>query len=883
MNRSTPPILAVLLLAVAPALMAAQAQDSAVAPHESAPVVRAVRAPGSIVLDGSLAEPAWNAAPPAREFTQLDPSEGQPASEATEVRVLYDDEALYIGARMYDSGPVSSRLGRRDAYLAGVDWLTVTLDSYHDHSTAFRFQVNPAGVRGDQALSSDYFGDASWDPVWEAKTSVDSAGWTAELRIPFSQLRFSREQAQRWGIQVSRTISRRQELAVLSFTPKRERGGIARYGHLEGIEGIRTARRLELLPYTVARAEYRDARPGDPFRDGSDLFGGAGADLKYRISSNLTLDATVNPDFGQVELDPAQINLSAFELYFQERRPFFVEGASIFNFGGGGDFVCFGCPQVFYSRRIGGPPQGVPEWRLYGSGYGAAFVDYPESSTILGAAKLTGRTAGGWSLGILEAVTAREQAVYVDTAGVRRQAAVEPLTSYFVGRLRKDARQGQTTVGGMLTAVNRDLDGEAMRAGLRASAYVGGLDFKHEWGRRSWSLTGAVTASHVTGDSTAILAAQRAPARYFQRPDADHLEVDPRARRLGGYAATLALGKQAGTHWMGRVSASATSPGYEINDLGFQFSVDRVEANGHVSYVENRPGRVLRSWNVNGGSGGSWNFGGDRLGTSVFVGGYGQLTSYWSGGLNLSHSFGGLDDRLTRGGPLARSVAGDFVSAFFSSDFRKPVTLSGNASYSRNDAGGWRWSVGQSVGFKSSPRWTLNLGPSFSRSRTAAQYLTRLEDAGAVSTFGHRYVFAPLEQTTVGLSTRLNYTFSPQITLEAYAQPYIASGDYGVPVALRAPRTFDFVPLDSAATVQIGDRDFNFLSLRGSAVFRWEWRRGSTLYAVWQQQRADFPTAYSHPDFPRLGRLDLARDADRLFGLRPANTFMLKVNYWLNP
>lgn len=429
-----------------PRIGMAQASGGEAGGHAAAPVARALRVTEPITVDGRLEEAAWAAAPVLTEFTQLEPRESAPVSERTEVCILFSGDALYMGAKLYDREAVSRRLARRDAPLIDSDWFAIALDSYHDHLTAFRFAINPAGVRRDEVLSGGGGGqgrrggrgegDDSWDPVWEGNAVVTDSGWVAEMRIPFSQLRFSRADVQTWGVQIERRISRRQEHAVFAFTSRRERSGVARYGHLTGIEGIRASRRLEVLPYAVAQAQYRHIASNtavdfpDPYRTGSDYGAGAGLDVKYRVSPNFTLDATVNPDFGQVEVDPAEVNLTAFETRFQEKRPFFVEGAEIFRFGGGGGGgdggggEGGGTPQLLYSRRIGRAPQGsVPQEAVYASA--------PTASTILGAAKLTGRTAGGWSVGLLNAVTAREDAPYVDALGFQRRAVVEPFSNYF--------------------------------------------------------------------------------------------------------------------------------------------------------------------------------------------------------------------------------------------------------------------------------------------------------------------------------------------------------------------------------------------------------------------------------------------------------------------
>ena len=429
-----------------------------------APGALAVRISTGIEIDGRLDEIAWSEAPPITGFTQNDPFESQPVSEPTEVRFLYDDNALYIGGRLYDSGPVTTRLARRDAIVADSDFLIVVIDSYHDHQTAYHFATNPSGMKRDIAVSGAGRayggfgrggGGSAWDPVWDVATSITDEGWFVEMRIPFSQLRFSPEDTQIWGVQIERAINRKKERAVFSFTPKLEATGIARYGHLTGIRGVGAGRKLELLPYVGMRAEYVDQAPssqvafGNPFRSGSDYFGRAGLDLKYRLGSNLTLDATVNPDFGQVEVDPAVINLTAFETRFAERRPFFIEGAEIFQFARGGPGGTTGrSPQVMYSRRIGRRPQG----RVSSS---AVFSDAPTATTILGAAKITGKVWSNWSVGLLEAFTGREYAPYVDDLSIPGESLVEPPTNYLGGRLRRDLRSGQTQIGMMATAVNR--------------------------------------------------------------------------------------------------------------------------------------------------------------------------------------------------------------------------------------------------------------------------------------------------------------------------------------------------------------------------------------------------------------------------------------------
>ncbi|HSA56263.1 MAG TPA: DUF5916 domain-containing protein [Gemmatimonadaceae bacterium] len=832
----------------------AQENPTATAHDRPVPVSRAVRTDAAIRLDGRLDEPAWSAAPLTDAFTQIDPDEGEPASERTEVRVLYDDEHLYVGVRLHDRGRITGRLGRRDMDFGDSDWFGVMIDSYHDHRTAFGFDVNPAGVRHDEIKTIDV-DDYSWDPVWDVATTVDSGGWTAEYRIPFSQLRFSSAREQTWGVQFERIIGRRREYSVSTYIPKSVRGGVPMYGHLVGVEGVRAGKRLEMLPYTVRRASFVDHGP-NPFREKPEHATSAGLDLLYRLSSNLTLNAAFNPDFGQVEVDPAVVNLGVYETFFDEKRPFFIEGSEIFGFGADGTSG----GQIFYSRRIGRSPSLRPP-----SGLG----DAPDATTILGAAKLSGK-AGGWSLGILEAVTAEETARYLTPGGTTGRFSVEPLANYFVGRARREWRGGQTFFGGIVTSVHRDLATPEQRALLHDAAYAGGVDFRHEFAGRSWAVSGDMEVSRVEGSSTAMVATQTRSNHFFQRPDAGHLELDSAATALTGYSANLRLAKQGGEHWRGFIGSAVTSPQYEVNDLGFAVRTDRRDFAAGVTYLQNRPGPVWRRWNVNANGRMERNTDWQPILNFVSVNVFGQTLGYWGLSASAQRFFSAYDDRLTRGGPLALRPSWWQGNVSLSSDGRKPVTGSVFLSGQDFAFGGWAWTAGLDVGIKTSTRWNLTTGPTVSRSFTPAQFVESVADPSYAPTFGRRYVFAPLEQTSVGLETRLNLTFSPALSLETYLQPLLSSADYGDATQLVAPKSYEFSPYAG----QVPDLDFNLRSLRGNAVLRWEWREGSTVYFAWQQSRSDLAA---------VGDFDFGRDRRALFGTRPDNIFLVKANFWMNP
>ena len=904
-----------LLLLSAPALCAQEADRTALAangellPHSEAPVVGAVRASSIIQVNGMPDEAAWAAATPMTVFTQIDPFEGEPVSQPTDVRFLFDDDALYVGGRFYDSGPIMTRLARRDAGVSDSDQFTVSIDSYHDHQTSYRFTTNPSGLKRDQIAASsgrgDGGGDSSWDPVWDVASTITDEGWFTEMRIPFSQLRFSPEDEMLWGIQVERTIRRVEERAVFSFTPKLERGGVARYGHLTGISGIGAGQKLEVLPYVGMSAEYIFQEPnsqvafGNPYRSGSDYFSRAGVDLKYRLGSNLTLDATANPDFGQVEVDPAVINLTAFETRFEERRPFFVEGAEIFRYGRGGPTGSTGrAPQVLYSRRVGRRPQGSVS-------SDAVFSDAPVSTTILGAAKVTGRVGEGLSVGLINAVTGREYAPYVDAAGVDGRSVLEPTTNYLAGRLRRDTRNGETQLGVIATAVNRDIQDPGLADRVRSSAYVAGADLVHEFNDRGWKVSSAFATSYIRGNDATLVRAQRSSARYLQRPDATHLGVDSAATSMGGFYHMAEINKQAGS-FTGRIGTAYLGPGYEVNDLGFQTETERFILDTHFQWNQPRPGRHLRNWTLMGGPDNKWNTAGEWIFSDVNLQFRWQWLNYWSGSVRYAVRPATGDDRLTRGGPMARQPGSGLWSAQLTSDSRKAFGVRTNYSGSSDSGGSWRHSGSINFTYRSGENLELRLGPSVTRSFTQAQYVSSRSDPLATSTFGRRYIFAPIDQTTLSLETRLNVTFSPTLTLQVYAQPLISSGDYGDLAEFREPGTYRFAEYGedigssvrqddgnylidpdgagAASAFTVSDRSFNFRSLLGNAVLRWEWSPGSTLFLVWQQSRSDRLRASDFDETGALdvGTFDLDYDTRELFGLRADNIFLIKMNYWLN-
>lgn len=864
----------------------------------AAPSVKAGALTGRITLDGKLDEVDWQRAQPASGFRQMDPQEGQPATQQTEVRVLFDAEAIYIGARMFDSlGPkgVQSRLSRRDNVEG--DNLQLIFDTFHDHAGRTMFTIGPSGSRMDAGQASP-FADPSWDPVWDLATSIDSLGWVAELKIPLSQLRFKAGENQTWGMQAWRFVERLNEVSMWSWWGKTESGGPARFGHVEGLNLSERKFGVELLPYLVTRADnIKPAQPGTPFRDAREYALRAGADVKALLTSTLTLDATINPDFGQVEVDPAVVNLSAFETFFSEKRPFFIEGSGLFGFGG---FSCYFCSNVssldmFYSRRIGRRPQGFVSGN-------PQYVQVPENSTILGAAKITGRTSNGLQIGLLNAVTSSESAQAIMPGGSPFQREVEPLTNYFVGRVKRTYNSGNSTVGAIVTSVMRGFDNDELRTLLPAHAEGAGSDFQFFWKQRVYQLMGNFALSQVTGDSAAILRLQRSSARYLARPDREHGgnglftdKYDPSLTQMRGAGGYMRFAKNAGT-WLWEAAGNFRTPGFEVNDLAFLTRADYVWMNGNILRQWTKPTKHYRSASITVGAQQQFNFDGDLTDRQLHTGANMQFPNYW--GIN---GFAMVrpevaDDRLTRGGAVVNRATQQSFFLNMNTDFRKKLAGSVNGGYTSTADEVYSYNFGISGRFKPASNITATLGPSYSRSGSAVQFVRTFNDASASSFYGMRTVFASLVQHTVSMETRLSATFTPTLSLELYAQPFASSGDYYDYKEYVAPRTvqkrvFDARQLTetrnangqttytldpdrntSTANYTFGNPDFNLRSLRGNAVLRWEYRPGSTVFVVWQQSRSDSEI---------YGDFDLGRDAGAIFRGKPDNIFLIKMNYWL--
>ncbi len=873
-------LLVVLVSGVAP--VSSQEQSVDASGHGTAPFAIAVRAmPSSPHIDGELNESVWQTAHPFNDFTQREPHEGAPPTEETEVRVLYTDAALYVAVRAWDSraGEIQAQLTRRDVE-SPSDWIGIAIDSYRDRRTAFVFMVNPAGVKRDIYFFDDGEEDDSWDAVWDVGTSRDERGWTAEFRIPFSQLRFPDADQHRFGFNVYRQIIRLNEELFWRVPPKAEPGFVSRFGDLAGIEGIRPPQRVEILPYTVLTGTKEPAEAGNPFRDGGNGNASFGGDLKFGLTSNITVDATFNPDFGQVEADPAVVNLTAFETFFPERRPFFNEGIDIFRFSiglGDGDMEN---ESLFYTRRIGRAPHSQADDR-------GGYAEQVNQTTIYGAAKVSGRTPGGWTVGLLTAVTAEEEAEVIDAAGSHFSEVVEPRSEYMVGRLARDFRGGLTQVGLFGTAVHRHLPSTLDH--LHNAAYTIGANWNHRFLNDTYSFSGRIVGSRVAGSAEAIERTQRSAAHLYQRPDADHLTLDPTRTSLTGFASQVAFGKTAGD-WRFSTGFDTRTPGFESNDLGFMREADRTIQWSWIQRRWQQPGKVFRSFFLNFNQWSAFNYGWDREALGGNVNLNFTLLNYWSGGMGINGELEGFSSASLRGGPGIIRPGNWNIWFHFNSDFRKPLRGGIGGHYWRSpETGSWSWGVTHHMSWRAAGNLDFTVAPGFSRGLNTWQYLETEDVLGET-----RYIFGGIEQTTAHMTFRGNLTFTPNLSLQLYMQPFIASGTYdtysrvvdpnGATWAARmVPFEDDQVSIDGGdvlldfdrdgvSDINLGTPDFTYLSLRSNAVLRWEYLPGSTVFLVWQHGRSDSNDR---------GRFNLGDGLSDLFDADGMNTFLVKVNYWL--
>jgi hypothetical protein len=840
------------------------------------------------VIDGKADDKCWDQVSWEGGFIQLQPAENKPPSQETAFKILYDDNNLYVLICAFDTEPgkISKLMSRRDNFEG--DMVQIVIDSHDDKQTGFAFTATASGSKGDEAVSEDGNNwDESWNPVWFLGTSIDDKGWIAEMKIPFSQLRFGKKDEQVWGLQLMRHIHRLEERSFWQYIPKGSPGQIHLYGELHGIKNIKPKLQVELLPYAVGKIERFEKEEGNPFMTGKSSKLSAGLDGKVGLSNNFTLDFTINPDFGQVEADPSEVNLTAFETYFNEKRPFFIEGKSIFQFVPNQSIVIndMQADNLFYSRRIGRYPHNYPS-------LGAnEYARMPEATTILGAAKISGKTKDGLSVGILESVTNEEKAT-IDNLGVRRKETVEPLTNYFVGRIQKDFKKGETVLGGIVTAVNRDISNPELLY-LPSSAYTGGIDFQHNWKERTWYVAGNAEFSYLKGKEEAMINLQRSSARYYQRPDAGYLKVDSSRTSLSGFGATVKFGKSSKKHLQFETSVTVRTPGLELNDIGYMRYTNIIHHGTWVAYYIRNPFFIFNNFYLNTNYWFYWDLSGKKIAGLTNMNFNSQFKNRWRINGSVTRVSENVSTSLLRGGPSFIYPGGQEYNLNISTDQSKKFIISTGGYLNVGDVKADRthayW-----LGAEIKPLNSLSLSfePQYSTTDSKMQYVSEAT-MGSES----RYLFAEINQKTIYLTFRINYTINPELTIEYYGQPFISAGKYsnfkrvtdpgadrfadryhlftGSEINLNAADNVYYIDEDhnGSADYSFGNPDFNFRQFRSNMVVRWEYKPGSTLYLVWSQGR----TGTASDGLFRFGD-----DMKDLFKVVPHNVFLVKFSYWFS-
>ncbi len=845
-----------------------------------------------IIIDGILDENIWDLAGFKYDFIQREPIENTSPTEKTKFSVCYDQDNLYVGIKAYCTDPstIKGILTRRDEW-SPSDWLYVFIDSYNDNRTAFEFGLNPVGVKRDIRWSDDESADRNWDAVWEGETAYFNDGWSAEFKIPFRELRFVEAESQTWGLQIKREIVNKNEEDFWTYWSKDDQGFVRHFGELNNLKNIPQQKQIQIIPYTTGQMERSDLYINPVHPENYDLLNTIGLDVKYGVTNNLTMDITINPDFGQVEADPAELNLSAFETYFEERRPFFVEGGNIFNYAlgiGDGDQSQ---NSLFYTRRIGRSPHFSANWGDYSDGY----VSEPSSTRILGAAKLSGKTSEGWSIGILNAVTAEEKARIEFEDSLKVNQTIEPLTNYFVNRVQKDFREGKTTIGGMITATNRKIN-DAHLDWLHSDAYSAGLDFSHLFADNSYILLGGVAVSNVIGSPNAILNTQTSSNHYFQRSDAEHLKVDSSATHLSGYTENAAIFKVNGD-WRWGFGQWVFSPGFEANDLGYHRDVDNQVQFLWFSRQENDPGEILRDYRANLSIWHGTNFGYE----SHPIGGNLNLNmtflNYWDlgGGINVQGP--GNHTTALWSGPSIRTDGRTSGWFYIGSDNNKDLSFNFNGNYGKAIMGSQWEGVYTNVNWRPATNIFLGYSINYNHQIDTWANWSGYGPSYNMETETDEYLLAHFEQNTLSSTFRLDWTLTPDLSIQYYGSPFVTAGKYDrfIKVIDSKGENYDerFYSYsddemtynedeenweidensDGTLNYTIPNLDFNYRQFNSNLVLRWEYRPGSTLYLVWSQGISDFV---------EVGDFDIGNDIKDLFGADPENIFLIKFNYLLN-
>ena len=825
------------------------------------------------IIDGVLNDECWKTGEWAGDFVQWIPKEGAKPSQPTQMKIIYDDKNIYVALRAFDSEPekISRKAGHRDEIIGEA--MGINFDSYHDHRTGFEFTVTAAGQKVDLIVTNPWNSDFSWNSVWYVKTGLEDSAWVAEYEIPLSQLRYSKDKEQVWGLHVWRWIDRLSEESDWEPQSMTSPGMLYLFGELHGIKDLPKSQRIEIMPYTLGKMKTFDKVPQNPFANkGRSFMGNVGLDAKIGISSNFTADLTVNPDFGQVESDPSVMNLSAFETFYEEKRPFFLEGKNIFEFE-------LGDANLFYTRRIGHAPVYRP--KLTANQY----IDYPDNTSIFSAVKISGKNKNGLAVGVLHSLTAGENAE-LSTNAIKTDLRVEPLTSYTVGRVQQDFNEGTTVLGGIFTATNRFINDPYLEF-LNQNAFSGGIDLLHQWNEKEFYIDTKVIASSINGNSEAIRNLQLSSARYYQRPDVTHMKFDPNRTQLSGQGGRIKIGKGSKGLWRYSSEINWRSPGLDLNDIGFMQMADLIEQETEISYSVNKPVSIFRKYSVEVHQSNNWDYGFNYLNSGLFFTSKLEFLNRWAISPSVHYRNEGLDNRLLRGGESillpslwegSLSLHSDYAKKFF-------FSLSANHEAAQND--NYRNS---SIGASATviPYNVLKLSVSLDYS----EYMDKLQYVGTKILSGsNKYILALLDQKTLGATFRADYNITPEISIQYYGSPFASIGKYSKLKEVTNPRadayndrfallntqfsnnTYQVPANNDTPGYSINNPDFTFNQFRSNLVFRWEYRPGSQLFFVWGNERTERRNESNSSISKAISQL---KDAS------PTNIFLIKLSYWFS-
>jgi hypothetical protein len=818
------------------------------------------------VIDGKLDDACWELGEWQSDYRQFIPVYKGEISYKTELKVLYSNKSIFVGIRSYDHmDKITKRLGRRDNYLG--DMVGVQFDSYHDRQTAYEFVVTAAGQKMDMWISNEDM-DLNWDAVWYVKVDYLEDSWTAEFEIPFSQLRYDQAPEQVWGFNAWRYVNRLQEENHWKLLANDGTGGVYTFGELHGLKDLPRNRRLELSPYLSGSITTNKKIPDNPYAKGARFNARGGLDAKIGITNNFTLDATINPDFGQVEADPSVMNLSAFETYFEEKRPFFIEGNNIFAFDFDGD-------DLFYSRRIGHAPSYHP---------GAGMMKMPEFTTIGGAAKVSGRTSNGLSVGILEAVTLKANA-HIYENGVDSAKAVEPLSNYLVGRFQKDFDRGNTILGGIVTHTHRAIRDEHLNF-LGRNALSVGIDFTKFWADRKYFMEIKAIGSHIGGDQEAINRLQTSPARYYQRPGSG-LPYDTTSTRMSGMGGYFRIGRSSKGHWRYSEEVVIRTPGLEFNDLGFMKLSNTIKNSTRVSYVEKDNQWIFKNYDISLSQDNAWNAQGRGLYSDLEMDADFELRNHWSIFLEGKYKFRIVDEQLLRGG-MAMKVPDQlqYEGGVFS-DHSKKLTFGIYAAYNHGLTGDSKFLyISPQMSYRPFSNLLLSVNAVYERNLNDLQYIGRLPQL----TTSPAWLLGEVDNRNLGITLRIDWAITPELTIQYYGSPFISLGDYTDlkevthPMDAKYENRFRNVPFersgkdyfldsngDGIYNLRIDNPSFNYQQFRSNLVLRWEYLPGSTLYFVWSQDRTGYDAG---------GSFSFGEGYKLMGDVFPGNVFMIKLNYW---